>query len=88
MPSANKFTCKTDRFKFAELISLLYNIDTWRKMPEWYLKMDKIKKQVPKFVWIVLIILGCVDLIRGFMHTVVLEYAALNIAGRFWCKKY
>lgn len=43
--------------------------------------MDKIKKQVPKFVWIGLIVLGCVDLIRGFMHTVLLEYAALNIAG-------
>lgn len=43
--------------------------------------MDKINKQVPKFVWIVLIILGCIDLLRGFMHTVLLEYAAINIAG-------
>ena len=43
--------------------------------------MDKEKIQVPKFVWIVLIVLGCIDLVRGFMHTVVLEYAALNIAG-------
>ena len=43
--------------------------------------MDKEKTQVPKFVWIVLILLGGIDLVRGFMHTVVLEYAALNIAG-------
>ncbi len=43
--------------------------------------MDKMKMQVPKFVWIVLIVLGCVDLVRGFMHTVLLEYSALNIAG-------
>lgn len=25
--------------------------------------------------------LGCLDLVRGFMHTVLLEYAALNIMG-------
>jgi hypothetical protein len=43
--------------------------------------MDKTKIQIPKFVWIVLIVLGCIDLMRGFMHTVLLEYAALNIAG-------
>ncbi len=43
--------------------------------------MDKEKTQVPKFVWIVLILLGGIDLVRGFMHTVALEYAALNIAG-------
>lgn len=43
--------------------------------------MDIEKTQVPKFVWIVLILLGCIDLVRGFMHTVALEYAALNIAG-------
>ena len=34
-----------------------------------------------KIVWITLLVLGCVDLIRGFMHTVMLEYAAANIAG-------
>ena len=28
-----------------------------------------------------LLALGCVDLVRGFMHTVMLEYAAANIAG-------
>lgn len=43
--------------------------------------MDKEKTQVPKFVWVVLIFLGVIDLARGFMHTVALEYAALNIAG-------
>jgi hypothetical protein len=36
---------------------------------------------VPKFVSIVVIALGCIDLVRGFMHTIVLEYAASNIAG-------
>ena len=34
-----------------------------------------------KIVWITLLILGCVDFFRGFMHTVMLEYAAANIAG-------
>ncbi|MFN2285602.1 MAG: hypothetical protein ACK2UQ_14385 [Anaerolineae bacterium] len=34
-----------------------------------------------KIVWITLLVLGCVDLFRGFMHTVMLEYAAANIAG-------
>jgi len=33
----------------------------------------------PKFAWIVMIGLGCFDLIRGFIHTVLLEFAALNI---------
>ncbi len=36
---------------------------------------------IPKFVSVVAIALGCFDLIRGFMHTILLEYAALNIAG-------
>jgi hypothetical protein len=36
---------------------------------------------IPKFVSIVVITLGCLDLFRGFMHTILLEYAALNIAG-------
>jgi hypothetical protein len=34
-----------------------------------------------KIIWITLLILGCVDLIRGFMHTMMLEYAAAHIAG-------
>lgn len=33
----------------------------------------------PKFAWLIMIGLGCVDLIRGFIHTVLLEYAAINI---------
>ena len=44
-------------------------------------EMIKIKKEIPKFVSIVLIVLGGVDLARGFIHTVLLEYAAINIAG-------
>ena len=36
---------------------------------------------IPKFVSVVAIGLGCLDLFRGFMHTILLEYAALNIAG-------
>lgn len=34
-----------------------------------------------KLVWITLLVLGCVDLLRGFMHTFALDYAAANIAG-------
>lgn len=41
----------------------------------------EVKSYVPKFVSIVAIALGCLDLVRGFMHTILLEYAALNIAG-------
>jgi hypothetical protein len=33
----------------------------------------------PKFAWIITICLGCIDLIRGFIHTVMLEFAANNI---------
>lgn len=36
---------------------------------------------IPKFVSIVAVALGCLDLLRGFMHTILLEYAATNIAG-------
>jgi len=43
--------------------------------------MSNQQVQTPKFVWIILFLLGCIDLIRGFMHTVLLEYSALNIAG-------
>ncbi len=43
--------------------------------------MNDMKTQVPKFVWTALFGLGCIDLVRGFMHTVLLEYSALNIAG-------
>ena len=36
---------------------------------------------IPKFVSVVAVTLGCVDLFRGFMHTILLEYAARHIAG-------
>ena len=35
----------------------------------------------PKIVSIVAIILGSLDLLRGIMHTLLLEFAATNIAG-------
>jgi hypothetical protein len=41
----------------------------------------KEKTYIPKFVSIVVIILGCLDVVRGFIHTILLEYAATNIAG-------
>jgi len=41
----------------------------------------KNEKNIPKFVSSVAISLGVLDLIRGFMHTILLEYAAINIAG-------
>ena len=34
-----------------------------------------------KVFWVALLVFGCLDLFRGFMHTVMLEYAAANIAG-------
>jgi hypothetical protein len=39
------------------------------------------ENNIPKFVSIVAITLGILDLVRGFMHTILLEYAAGNIAG-------
>ncbi len=41
--------------------------------------MDINDIKCPKFAWIIMIGLGCFDLIRGFMHTVILEFAAINI---------
>ena len=38
------------------------------------------KVQVPMFVSIVTLLLGCYDLLRGVMHTFKLEYSALHIA--------
>jgi len=43
--------------------------------------MKLLRTPVPRFVLIVLMGLGILDLVRGFMHTVVLEFAAINIAG-------
>jgi hypothetical protein len=39
------------------------------------------KTYIPKFISIVAIVLGCIDLVRGFMHTILLDFAATNIAG-------
>ena len=41
----------------------------------------KEESSIPRFVSVVAIALGCLDLIRGFMHTLLLDYAATNIAG-------
>lgn len=41
--------------------------------------MDINDIKCPKFAWILMIGLGCFDLIRGFIHTFMLEFAALNI---------
>jgi uncharacterized membrane protein YphA (DoxX/SURF4 family) len=38
------------------------------------------KKPIPKFISIMAVFLGCIDLLRGFMHTVVLPYSATHIA--------
>lgn len=36
--------------------------------------------QTPTFAWVVLLIIGLYDLVRGFMHTVMVKYAAANFA--------
>ena len=41
--------------------------------------MDITNLKTPKFAWVITICLGCIDLIRGFIHTVLLEFAAVNI---------
>jgi len=41
----------------------------------------KFKMECPSFAWIILLVLGCVDIVRGIMHTIVLPYAAENIMG-------
>jgi uncharacterized membrane protein YphA (DoxX/SURF4 family) len=37
-------------------------------------------KPIPKFISIMAVFLGVIDLMRGFMHTVVLPYSATHIA--------
>ena len=44
-----------------------------------YVHMDITTIKCPKFAWIIMIALGFIDLIRGFIHTVLLEFAANNI---------
>ena len=46
------------------------------KTQKWKYSLD-----CPKFAWIILIVLGCVDIFRGIIHTVLLPYAAENIMG-------
>jgi len=41
----------------------------------------EIDLKCPRFAWIILTCLGCLDLIRGFAHTFNLEYAAEFIMG-------
>jgi len=41
--------------------------------------MDIDNVECPKFAWIIIIGLGCIDLFRGFIHTVLLEFAANSI---------
>jgi hypothetical protein len=41
--------------------------------------MDLDGIECPKFAWVIMVCLGCLDLIRGFIHTFLLEYAAFNI---------
>lgn len=38
------------------------------------------KNPVPRFVSVMAIFLGCIDLLRGVMHTVALPYSATHIA--------
>lgn len=37
--------------------------------------------ECPNFAWIVLMFFGFFNLVRGFLHTVLVEFAATNIAG-------
>ena len=41
----------------------------------------KDESRIPKFVSTAVIVLGCLDILRGFMHTILLDFAATNIAG-------
>ena len=38
------------------------------------------KSPIPTFVPVICVLIGCYDLVRGFMHTILLHYAATNIA--------
>ena len=44
-----------------------------------YTQMDINEIECPKFAWILMVGLGCIDLIRGIIHTILLEFAAINI---------
>lgn len=55
----------------------------WRQEAFPHSEIEKMKdhQDVPRFVIVVTLLLGCYDLLRGLMHTVFLHYSALNIAG-------
>ena len=36
--------------------------------------------KIPMFVSVISVLIGCYDLVRGFMHTILLHYSATNIA--------
>jgi len=38
-------------------------------------------RPIPKFISIMAVLLGSIDLLRGFMHTVILPYSATHIAS-------
>jgi hypothetical protein len=40
-----------------------------------------LKTSLPRFVSVIAVLLGVYDLLRGFMHTILLKYSALHIAG-------
>jgi hypothetical protein len=44
-------------------------------------KTEMHTSKTPKFAWITLIILGIIDLIRGILHTIFVEFAAIEIMG-------
>ncbi|MCP4760208.1 MAG: hypothetical protein GY870_00405 [archaeon] len=43
-------------------------------------QMNVKKNEIPKFTWIVALIIGCFDLFRGFMHTLFIETANATFA--------
>ena len=40
----------------------------------------KATSNIPMFVSVISVLIGCCDLLRGFMHTILLHYSATNIA--------
>lgn len=39
------------------------------------------KQNLPAFISVIVMLLGMYDLLRGFMHTFMLNYSAINVAG-------
>lgn len=44
------------------------------------MRKDSMNTRIPAFISIVTILLGSYDLVRGFMHTILLHYSATHIA--------